>query len=187
MNLIKTLLLPATLLGASLIGANAAVITGFGSSEFSITYNDFTSAPQTGDSLRLIGNDFGSSVYGSLAIPFEIIGSLDSISLNGSYSGTSEARFDIALIDADGDSLNYTGYLSSFTQGVTSSVTLSFGFSEGVFNGPVRSAAIITNGIGDGVDLTVHNVEAIPEPSTIALMALGTAGAVLFIRRRKNA
>jgi hypothetical protein len=189
MNFIKTLLFSATLLGGSFLSANAAVMTDFGSSSYSITFADFTTN-QTANSLHLTGDDFGSSIYGNLATPFDLGGSMDSLSLTASYSGPSTARFDVALFDADGDSLNFTGYFSSFTPGVTSTLTLNFGFAEGTFNGPVRTVAIIANGIGganSGVDLTVYNLSAIPEPSTWALMLLGTTGVLIAIRRRKTA
>lgn len=187
MNLIKTLLLSAAVFGASFLSANAAVITDFSSGSFGITYSDFSTTSQSGGSLHLTGNDFGSSVFGNLPAPFDLGGSLDSITLSGSYSGASTARFDVLLIDADGDSLNYTGYFSSFTPGVPATVTLALNFADGVFNGPVRSVGIVTNGIGSAVDFTVYNVAAIPEPSTWALILVGATGAVIAIRRRTNA
>jgi hypothetical protein len=185
MNLFKSLVVSAGILCVSILGANAAVLTSFGSGDFTHTYNDFTSFTQDSTSLRLVGNDFGSSTFGNLTAPFDLGGSMDAITLSGSYSGASTARFDVILIDEDGDTRNYTGYFSFFSPGVPSTVTLAFNFAEGVFDGPVRSVGIVANGIGSAVDLTVYNIAAIPEPSTWALILIGATGAAIVIRRRK--
>ena len=185
MNFFKSLLVSAGILCVSILGANAAVITSFGTGEFTLTYNDFTSSAQDSGSLHLVGNDFGSSTFGNLATPFDLGGSMDSITLSGSYSGASTARFDVILIDEDGDTRNYTGYFSYFTPGVPATVTLAFNFAEGTFDGPVRSVGIVANGIGGSVDLAVYNIAAIPEPSTWALILIGATGAAIIIRRRK--
>lgn len=190
MNFVKSLVVSAGILCVSILGANAAVITSFGTGEFTLTYNDFTSSTQDSGSLHLIGNDLGSSTFGNLATPFDLGGSLDSITLSGSYSGASTARFDVILIDEDGDTRNYTGYFSYFTPGVPATVTLAFNFADGTFDGPVRSVGIVANGIGglnSSVDLTVYNIAAIPEPSTWALILISGMGCVVMLRRRARA
>ena len=189
MKLIKSILFTAILLAGTALSAQAITLTGFGNTDFSVNYSDFTNTVPGTDSLQLIGSDFGSGVYGTLATPISLSGYSDYLLLTATYDGVSMARFDISLSDEDGDTLNYSAYFSAFTQGQLSTVRLDFISMSGVFNGPVTMLAIIANGSGDSVNLTVDHLtaEAIPEPSTWALLLIAASGAVLHLRRRKLA
>ncbi len=184
MKFIKPLLLAAGLFASSALTSQAVILTGFGDSEYHMTFSDFT-ATQTGSSLNLTGSDFGSSVYGTLDTSIAIDGSGSYLMLTGTYSGTSAARFDIMLFDEDGDSLNYTSYFTAFSNGIPATIRMDFLMEDGVFNGPVVMVGLVANGIGSGtVNLTLDSVAAVPEPST--WMLLGAAACVVvFFRRRK--
>lgn len=188
MKLIKKLLLAASLLALPAFSAHAITLTGFGNTDFSITYTDFTTAETGADSLHIAGSDQGTSVYGTLDTPISLSQSYDYLLLTGYYTGTSDARFDIALFDDEGNSLNYFGYFSAFNPGVQTTVRLDFGFADGTLTGPVTMIGLIGNGFGSGtINLTVDHLtgEAVPEPSTWALLLISAGGAALYLRRRK--
>jgi len=183
MKLLKNLLLAAGLLASSALSAHAVILTGFGDSEYHITFSDFTPT-QTRTSLNLSGSDFGSGVYGTLDTPITIDGSASYLTLTGTYSGSSSARFDIMLFDEDGDSLNYFSYFNAFPAGVPATIRMDFLMEDGVFNGPVVMIGLVANGIGSSVNLTLDSVAAVPEPST--WMLLGASVCVLALLRRRK-
>lgn len=183
MKLIKNLLMGAGLLACSALSAHAVILTGFGDSEYHITFSDFTPT-QTSTSLNLVGSDFGSGVYGTLDIPISIDGDASYLMLTATYSGSSSARFDIMLFDEDGDSLNYSSYFSAFSPGVPATIRMDFLMEDGVFNGPVVMIGMVANGIGSSVNLTLDSVAAVPEPST--WMLLGASVCLLALLRRRK-
>lgn len=189
MKLIRNLILAATLLASTALSAHALSLTGFSNTEFTVTYSDFSSTIEGASSLQVIGSDFGDGVYGTLNTPIELGSATDYLLLTGYYTGTSTARFDIQLVDEDGDTLTYVADFISFTQGAPSTVRLDFWSAEGFFNGPVVMVALITSGTGDSVNLTMDHLsaEAVPEPTTWTLLAAAAGMIVLFFRRRKVA
>jgi len=189
MKLTKKYLLVASLLAFSALSASAITLTEFGDADFNVTYSDFTTVEAGFDSLRVAGSDENTAVYGTLATPISLSQSYGYLLLTGYYSGTSSARFDIALFDEDGDSLNDIGYFSTFDPGVPMTVRLDFNYAEGAFNGPVTMIGLISTGLGDNVDLTVDHLtaEAIPEPSTWALLVIAAGGTAFYLRRRRVA
>lgn len=190
MKLIRSILATAAILASTAFSAQAITLTGFGNTDFSVDYSDFTNTIPGPDSLQIIGSDFGSGVYGTLATPINLSGFSDYLLLTATYDGVSLARFDISLADEDGDTLNYSAYFSAFTPGQLSTVRLDFVSMSGAFNGPVTMLAIIANGSnGDTVNLTVDHLtaEAIPEPSTWALLLVAAGGTAFYLRRRKVA
>jgi hypothetical protein len=189
MKLIKHLLITASLLACSAFSSQAITLTGFGDTDYNVTVRDFATVEAGSDSLRVAGSDDGSSVYGTLTTPISLSQSYDYLLLTGYYTGTSSARFDISLFDEEGNSLTYMGSFSAFDPGVLMTVRLDFSFAEGVLTGPVIMVGLISTGSGSHVDLTVDHLtaEAIPEPSTCVLIALGAVGVLFFLRRRKVA
>ncbi len=185
MKLIKNLLIAVVLLASSALSAHAVILTGFGDSEYHITFSNFTPT-QTSTSLNLVGSDLGSSVYGTLDTPIVIDGSANYLMLTGTYSGSSSARFDIMLFDEDGDSLNYSSYFNAFSPGVPATIRMDFLMEDGTFNGPVVMIGLVANGIGSSVDLTVDSVAAVPEPSSWMLIGASVC-VIAFLRRRKLA
>jgi hypothetical protein len=189
MKLIKSIVFTAILLAGTAFSAQAITLTGFGDTDFLVTYSDFTTTVPGANSLLVAGSDFGSAVYGTLATPISLSGSSDYLLLTGTYDGFSMGRFQISLADEDGDTLNYEADFTAFTPGQLTTVRLDFASMIGVFNGPVTMLAIIANGSGDNVNLTVDHLtaEAIPEPSTWALLLIATGGTAIYLRRRKVA
>jgi hypothetical protein len=164
----------------------AVFITGFGTSDFLIGFNDFTSATPSANNVVISGNDsnifFGSILPGSV----NITGNTSQLQLTGTFTGTATSGFDFELFDGDGDSLLYHFNYVSYTVGVPMTVTANLQSTTGTFDGLVASIGFSGSGLGSStVSFTLDNLVAgaIPEPSTYAMLALGIAGLVAYRRR----
>jgi hypothetical protein len=164
--------------------AHAALITDFGSASFSPSYTDFASSDQTSSQITLEGTQ-GSLIFGDLSTPFSILPSTTSLTFSGIYTGSYTEGFFVELLDADGDTLAYSGYYSDFTPGVLSTVTLTFTGETGSFDGIVTAVGFTAGpAIGSAsVDLVASNLSTVPEPSALALASL-TLAIALTTRRR---
>jgi|GEM_PF-2543082 len=172
---------------AGLLGVASADITVslMGTGQFTETFSSFTTNTQTATTFEVIGNDFGSAIYGSIPSPVDITGNTFQLKLTATYTGTSAANFQIDLFDAEGNDRLYDGSFSSFTQNVPTTVTLSFNSETGPFDNNVTSFGLLTFGSGASVDLKMDTLLAVPEPSTYALLGLGFAFLLskMFYRR----
>lgn len=179
----KTIFLFLSLLLSAQTTQAVVIITGFGTGDFTATFTDFTPS-QTATTYQIIGNDL-NSLYGSISTPVNISGSMTSLSLLGTFTGTAANNFQMELFDADGDSRIYQGNWSGFTPSVPTSVSLGFLSETGTFNGTVVSIGFITAGSGLGsVNLVLDTLTAVPEPSTYALLVGGLAG-IWALRRQR--
>jgi len=191
----KTLLLSLTL-AASLMGvnqsANAILITGFGStaeapaSIFTIdAASNFTTITQVAFNTNVVGNDNAQIFSGSFS-SINIAG-LNTIQLTGTLFGVNAlSNFTVELFNSDfSQSRNYSGNLSGFVSGSPATVVLAFVSETAAFNG-IGGFQYTGNGTGDPVNFTFDSLEAIPEPSTYALLALGLGSLVFFRMRSKR-
>jgi hypothetical protein len=168
------------------IAHSQVTITGFGTGQFAATSNDFGGTGQTATTFNIAGTDFGLSLFGNVSpSPVNITGNTVSLSLTGTFTGTATSAFQINLFDNAGNDVLYQGSFSSFSQGVSSTVTLlPISGGSGVFNNNVVSLALLTTGTGSTVNLTLDTLSAVPEPSTWAFTALGGVVLGLAVRRK---
>jgi hypothetical protein len=165
----------------------AVPITGFGTTDFSAGFSDFTTTTPTTNNVQIIGNDsnifFGSILPSSV----NITGNTAQLQLTGTFTGTATSGFDFELFDSGSGSLLYHFNYASFTVGVPMTVTANLQSTSGVFNGLVASIGFSGSGLGSStVNFTLDNLVAgvaVPEPSTYALLALGVVGLVAYRRR----
>lgn len=162
--------------------ANALTITGFGTGDFSVDSSSFATTNQSGSEVTVIGTDFLSSLFGTLATPVAI-GEPSSIQLLATSTGSATSNLQIQLFDSDGDDLLYQANLSSFVTAVPTLVTFAFVLETGTFNGTVNSLGLITTGFGGSVNLSSNTLQ-VPEPSTALFVGLSLVGGIASRRRR---
>jgi len=192
----KALLLSLTL-AISLLGgnqsANAILITGFGStaeapaSAFTIDVatSNFTTITQAAFNTNVVGND-NAQIFAGTFSSINIAG-LNTIRLTGTMSGTNAAsNFSVDLFNgALNQTRTYSGNLSGFGSGSPATVVLTFVSETAPFN-DIAAFSFTGAGTGDAVNFTFDSLEAIPEPSTYALLALGLGSLVFFRMRSKR-
>jgi len=193
----KKILLLSLTLAAYILGgnqsANAILITGFGStaeapaSAFTVdgANSTFPTITQAAFNTNVVGNDLGQIFAGTFS-SINIAG-LNTIQLTGTMSGTNAASiFSVDLFNgAQNQTRTYSGNLSGFGTGSPATVVLTFVSETASFN---DIAAFVFTGAGAGaaVNFTFDSLEAIPEPSTYALLALGLGSLVFFRKRSKR-
>jgi hypothetical protein len=189
--LLLSLTLAAYLLGGNQ-SANAILITGFGStaeapaSVFTVdgASSSFTTITQAALNTNVVGTDSGQIFAGTFAT-INIAG-LNTIQLTGTMSGVNaESNFSVELFDPTLNfSRTYSGNLVGFGTVNPATVVLTFVSQTAAFN-DIGGFQYTGNGAGAAVNFTFNSLEAIPEPSTYALLALGL-GSLVFLRMRSK-
>jgi PEP-CTERM motif len=181
------------LLGVTLTHAAQAdsPSVNFGSSGFTLSFNDFNTFTQTAISSEVTGTDLGSSVFGDLPSTLNIAGTdALTLQLTAQFAGTATSNFQITFIDTNGNQKFYKGNLLSFANALT---TASLSFDQyptsnvGAFNNSVVTVGFVTAGTGGTVDMTLKSLAflAVPEPGTYALFGVGLALLLSPAFRRK--
>jgi len=194
----KKILLLSLTLAAYLLGGNqsaqAILITGFGTtaeppaSAFTIdgATSNFTTITQTALNTNVVGTDTTQIFAGTFGT-INIAG-LNTIQLTATLTGTNAAtNFSVDLFNAAlSESRLYSGNLISFVSGSPTTVVLTFVSETASFN-DIGAFQYTGNGTGSlPVNITFDSLEAIPEPSTYALLALGLGSLVFFRKRSKR-
>lgn len=163
----------------------SAQITGFGSSEVSVAFSDFSDVA-TGSSYQISGSDSGSILSLNLISPVSIGAAPTAISLTAFVTTNPTSSFSIELRDTASSLIRFDGSFSSFTTGATSTVDLSY--VSGTTNGTINRIILTTNGFGNTLNVTLDNlatVSAVPEPATYAaLFGVASLGFVAWRKRR---
>lgn len=168
----------------------AVLITDFGTTEFTITFSDFTSTDQTATNIEIIGTDGVHSIFGNpIPAPIDISGNTEYVALTGTFTGNATSSFEIQLFDTNGEFVTYTFNWSSFTTGIPVTVYAPLTGSIGAFNGLVDIVGLATGGLGDSsVVFVLDRLEAsstiIPEPSAGWLVLF--AGLAFFLWKRNK-
>lgn len=170
--------------------AASVLLTGFGSTE--IADGGSSSFIQTGTTTQFIGSDQTGSFLGTFS-PVDITGFTSSITLTATVSGTNPAsNFTLQLWDGGSNFRDYSGNWSAFPVGVPTSVIFTADTPPvGVFNvTTVSGVQFLFGGAGGTLNvtfdsLTANSINAIPEPSTCAVLA-GLAGLGWTLCRRRR-
>lgn len=180
----KLLSLFAIASALALAPASAVLVTDFGSASFSPTFSDFTSNLQTPAQITLDGTE-GNMIFGDLATPVNVLGSTESLTITGIYTGLYNGQFVVELFDADGDSRAYSGFYANFTPSVSSTVNLVFVSETGAFSGIVTGVGFTAGSSGgsDSVNLVATNLSAVPEPGSFVFLVGGMAAMAIYRRR----
>lgn len=163
---------------------NAAVlITGFGTSEFTIDggTTDFPTTSQTATSTTAVGTDTNIIAGTFDAVD---IGGFSQIELVASITGANpNSQFIVDLFNTGfTESQTYSGFLISYGA-APSPLILTFVSQTAVFT---DIAGFVFTGAGAGapLNITFDSVSAVPEPTTCALIAGSLMLAITFRRRR---
>ena len=188
--------LVAALILAGSVSLQAQTITGFGSGDFLIndansSFDSGTSPVQTSTNITFSGVDGGTSFYVVLNTPaFVGYGWFPELTVTLNVANTN--GFGIEVFDTEGESVSFDGNWSSFTTGVSSTVTLGYAGGGQTFNGTAAAVLLSTGGTGQTLNVTFDQLSvpgaAIPEPSTYAaLSGIAVLGFVAYRRRRSAA
>ncbi|MDZ4789086.1 MAG: PEP-CTERM sorting domain-containing protein [Blastochloris sp.] len=194
----KKILLLSLTLATYLLGGNqsakAILITGFGStaeapaSAFTIDNltTNFTTTTQAALNTSVAGTD-STQIFAGTFATINIAG-LNTIQLTGTLSDMTNAatNFSVDLFNAAlTHSRTYSGNLNSFVLNSSTTVVLTF-VSETLSFNDIGGFQYTGNGTASlPVNFTFDSLEAIPEPSTYALLALGL-GSLVFLRMRSK-
>jgi hypothetical protein len=161
---------------------NAAIVTNFGSSSFTVTGPNLGTFSQTSSSLTVNLPPVGGLLIGDLVTPFNAAG-FTGFSVSGNLLQTSDAIVTFVIYNSTFDSTsNYTLNLNtrptgSFSAVLTQTTPMNFtvigGMDIQVSAGPTSNPF--------NAELTA--LTAIPEPSTYAAI-LGGLALIFLVRRR---
>ena len=154
-------------------------LASFGTGHFSVDVDGstFSSGVQTATSYEVIGNDFGSSLFGVIPSAIDITGNSNYLKLTATFSGAAKTSFQIRLYDSSASAYEiFLGSFAAFTPNVEMTITLTAGSIVGSFDPTkVTTIGLLTYGSGNSVDLTMKTLtaSAVPEPTTYALFGAG--------------
>jgi PEP-CTERM motif len=165
------------------VGARGQVLTGWGSSDFTLAFNDGAFS-QDGGSATWSGSELGMILRGTFT-PVALADTPSGLDLALTFSTTYSGQIDITIGSSAG---NVLGYSSSVT-GASGSSILSFVRSASLDAGSVVLGSVnrvaITATSPNFVLNTLTATSAIPEPSTYAAVAgLAILGVAATRRRR---
>jgi hypothetical protein len=173
----------------------AQTLAQFGSPSsnlFTIDENSFngwtaSDVSQTASGVNVIGlDDSGYSWSGGWASTWNLA-SNDNLQINITGPTFPTSTFSVTLYSADQGDGNYLSkaFDGDFSQAGVVGNNYSLTFNSGDSFTAVAGFTFTSGGTGEAMNISFNNLNAIPEPSTYALMALG--GLVLFFiaRRRK--
>lgn len=167
-------------------GQAAIVITTFGNDAIASSGWSYDSATSILSGSQGVGDVLYNASplslnLSSVAASVELI----SLGLTGLLTTNPGGDFDVTLNDSEGLQARWIFSWGSFQ---TSSTVVTAGFSSAQTGFDLTSISewnLGSNGSGDNVNATFTKLEAIPEPSTGAMMLIGAAGLVALRRLRK--
>lgn len=167
--------------------ATAQVITDFGTGQFTVTFNEFTTTNQTATTLQVQGTDINALAGSVPTVTIPV--NTSQLALTGTLAGTNpNSSFVLALADSDGNELDFDGAWTDFTlNGFEMTVILNLA-NTASFNGNVTTITLFNGGTsGEPLDFTFNRLAAVPEPSSLMLsgMSLLLLSVVLFPRYRQ--
>jgi hypothetical protein len=177
----------AVLIISLCINASASVqLTNFGTGSFTNEdgVTDFSTINQTATSIQGIGTD--TNILAGTFSPVNIAG-LDIIELTGFITGTNpNTFFKVELYNDDFSEIRvYDAVFSSFSS-LSSTIELNFVSQTASFSS-IAGFQLTGQGSGSALNLTLTNLQAVPEPSSALLIGLGAAGLYWLRRRRQSA
>jgi len=164
--------------------SQAVLITGFGTSDFLIDGSTTWTTSQNSSSVTASGSDFSNSLSGGFAAVN--ISGMGVIQFSASLSQNPGTNFVIAFFDGEFDQLTYQGTFSNYSI-VTSTSSLVFVSASPTFDFTnVIGLTLFSAGAPPGapINLTLDSLSAVPEPTTMALLA-GSLTAIMVLRRRR--
>jgi hypothetical protein len=186
--------------GSGLSSSSFAIYSGGGAGNSYQATRPFSTAMNVGDTFSIQigytgvanpGGEIGINLFsgGSFRLGFKFIGGAANWQLNdgGSNFGTgltwqggdpgSTINFAFTRNDGNGYGLNITQSAESYIDSVMTS-------SSGIMS--IDSFQVYSSAQGGGENVGFNNLSVVPEPSTYALLGLGTAFGLWQLRRRKR-
>lgn len=165
--------------------AQAQVITGFGTGQFTTTYTDFTTINQTATTLHVQGVDNNGLIGTIPTVTIPV--STTKLSLTGTLGGVNPmSTFTITLMDSADQSIDFHGDWSSFSISGASMTGIVDLVSPGAFNGSVVGIAFYTGSSVTAVDFTFDQLAAVPEATAWHLLVVASAVLLLLGKVRRH-
>jgi hypothetical protein len=161
--------------------AKAQLLTGWGSSDFTLGYNDGTFS-QNATSVTWSGSDLGMILRGTFT-PVSLSSLPSSLTLDLTFNSTFSGQIDLTIGSSAGNVVGYNALLTN-ASGVS---TLEFVRNVSLDSGSVNFGSITRVAlVATSPNFTLNTLTAVPEPSTaVALAGLAAVGFAATRRRRR--